>query len=104
MQPIIEATISSCSSPAHQVEWGAGDGGGREAEGLEPVCQLCKVAVRKLNKDPIPRLKGAETLEAKQNSPPSNYLRREGWGRNVDSEDLGRTGAIMPCTLAWHFF
>ena len=92
--------------PLQLIKWngGLGDGGGREAEGLEPVCQLCKVAVRKLNKDPIPRLKGAETLEAKQNSPPSNYLRREGWGRNVDSEDLGRTGAIMPFTLAWHFF
>ena len=46
--------------PLQLIKWngGLGDGAGREAEGLEPVCQLCKVAVRKLNKDPIPRVKG----------------------------------------------
>lgn len=33
MQPIIEATISSCSSPAHQVEWGAGGWGGERGRG-----------------------------------------------------------------------
>ena len=103
MQPIIEATISSCSSPACQVEWGAGGGVGGE-RGSGAVCRLCTVGVRKLNKDPIPRVEGGGDFGDKQNSPPSNYLRSEGWERNVDSKDLGRTGAMMPCTRAWHFF
>lgn len=64
MQPIIETTISSCSSPACQgKEWiWEGVGEGEEAEGLEPICQLFKVAVRKQNKDPILSGKGVETL------------------------------------------
>lgn len=33
-------------------------GWGGKAEGLEPICQLVKVAVRKLNKDPILSVKG----------------------------------------------
>ena len=60
MQPIIETTVSSCSSPVfssrERVELGAR--GWREAEGLEPICQLFRVALRKLNKDLVLSVKG----------------------------------------------
>lgn len=35
-----------------------GGRGWRKAEGLEPICQLFKVALRKLNKDLVPSVKG----------------------------------------------
>lgn len=78
-----------CTSSRKGVELEGKACGWRLVEGLEPICQLFKLAERRSHPECERGWRIQEIGDFKWKPPHSNSLRSEGWGRNVDSRDLG---------------